>query len=52
MTDSPTSFRLSEAQADALDKIGKRDERSRSWLIRKAIDEYIERHGVPEDGGK
>lgn len=44
MSDIVTSVRLSETQAEALDAIGERDERSRSWLIRKAVDEFIERH--------
>lgn len=39
-----TSIRLTDEQAKALDEIGKREDRSRSWLIRKAIDEFIERH--------
>lgn len=44
MSATATSIRLSEAQTEALDEIGKRDDRSRSWLIRKAVDEFIERH--------
>lgn len=43
-----TSVRLTEEQAKALDEIGKREDRSRSWLIRKAIDEFIERHRKAE----
>lgn len=48
MSDTVTSVRLSEAQTKALDAIGKRDDRSRSWLIRKAVDEFIERHRQDE----
>lgn len=44
----PTSIRLTAAQEKALDEIGKREDRDRSWLIRKAIDEYIERHQKAE----
>lgn len=44
MTDTVTSVRLTAEQTEALDAIGARDDRSRSWLIRKAVDEYIERH--------
>jgi predicted transcriptional regulator len=43
MAKTPTSVRLSEEQSDALAKIAERDERTQSWLISKAIDEYIER---------
>ena len=39
----PTSVRLTDEQIKALDEIGEREERSRSWLISKAIDEYIAR---------
>jgi predicted transcriptional regulator len=28
----------------ALEQIGKELDRSASWLIRKAVDEYVERH--------
>jgi predicted transcriptional regulator len=49
MSDTATSIRLSEAQTDALAMIGKRDDRSRSWLIRRAIDEFIERHAGTEN---
>lgn len=41
---TPTTIRLTDRQAEALDEIGKRDDRSRSWLIRNAIDEYIQRN--------
>ncbi|WP_455432969.1 CopG family ribbon-helix-helix protein [Streptosporangium soli] len=44
MPEKPTSVRLSDAQKQALDAIGEREDRSRSWLISKAIDEYIGRH--------
>lgn len=40
----PTSIRLTEEQAQALDEIGEREDRDRSWLIRKAIDEFIAKH--------
>jgi predicted transcriptional regulator len=38
-----TSVRLTEQQVKALEKIGKHEDRSVSWLIRKAIDELIKR---------
>ena len=44
MSDVVTSVRLSEEQAKALDRIGRREDRSRSWLIRRAVDEFIERN--------
>lgn len=39
----PTSVRLTDQQIEALDEIAEREERSRSWLISKAVDEYIAR---------
>ncbi|WP_433465795.1 ribbon-helix-helix protein, CopG family [Spirillospora sp. CA-128828] len=44
----PTSIRLTAAQEQALDEIGKQEDRDRSWLIRKAVDEFIERHREAE----
>jgi predicted transcriptional regulator len=38
-----TTVRLTDTQTKALEQIGKRDDRSVSWLIRKAIDELIQR---------
>lgn len=53
MSDRATSVRLTEEQAQALGEIGRREERSRSWLIRRAIDEFIGRHlGRSEAGEK
>ncbi|HEX4818204.1 MAG TPA: ribbon-helix-helix domain-containing protein [Nonomuraea sp.] len=43
MVKTVTSVRLSEEQTRALDEIGEREERSRSWLISKAVDEFIAR---------
>ncbi len=40
---TPTSVRLTDEQIEALDEIAEREERSRSWLISKAVDEYIAR---------
>ncbi len=39
--DRLTSIRLTEPQTNALERISKRDDRSVSWLIRKAIDEFV-----------
>ncbi len=38
------SLRLTEDQRRRLDRIAQRKDRDVSYLIRKAIDEYIERH--------
>jgi predicted transcriptional regulator len=38
-----TAVRLEPQQVKALEKIGKREDRSVSWLIRKAIDEFLKR---------
>ena len=37
------SFRLTEEQRDFLEQIAEDDDLPISWLIRRAIDEYIER---------
>ncbi|MGI5223605.1 ribbon-helix-helix domain-containing protein [Actinoallomurus sp. CA-142502] len=47
---NPTSVRLTPEQEKALEEIGEREDRSQSWLIRRAIDEFIERHGQKEGG--
>jgi predicted transcriptional regulator len=47
---NPRSVRLSPEQEQALAEIGKREDRSRSWLIRRAVDEFIERHRRPNEG--
>ena len=36
-------FRLEDDLWDALGRIGKEQDRPHSWLIRKAVEEYIER---------
>jgi predicted transcriptional regulator len=36
-----TAVRLDPQQLKALEKVGKREDRSVSWLIRKAIDEFL-----------
>jgi predicted transcriptional regulator len=38
------SLRLTEDQRRKLEEIAQRKDRELSYLIRKAIDEYIERH--------
>jgi len=45
-----TAVRLEPQQVKALEKIGKREDRSVSWLIRRAIDEFLkhERSGNKE----
>jgi predicted transcriptional regulator len=40
-----TAIRLDPDQLKALSKIGQREDRPISWLIRKAIDEFLERDG-------
>lgn len=47
-TKNVTSVRLTDEQAKALDEIGKQEDRSRSWLIRKAVDEFIGRYRKAE----
>ncbi|WP_219549985.1 CopG family ribbon-helix-helix protein [Nonomuraea harbinensis] len=44
MSNKPTTVRLTDEQKAGLDAIGEREDRSRSWLISKAVDEYIARH--------
>jgi predicted transcriptional regulator len=46
-----TTIRLDPAQKAALDVIGERLDRSRSWLLRKAVDEFVERHTKAKEGG-
>lgn len=37
------SFRVNETLSNQLDKIAKYFDRSRSWIIRKALEEFVER---------
>ena len=37
---------LVEAQVAALDRLAKRQDRSRAALIREAVDDYLGRHGL------
>jgi hypothetical protein len=43
-----TAIRLDKTQLAALEKIAKREDRSTSWLIRKAIDEFLKTKGKRE----
>ncbi|MFI7702006.1 CopG family ribbon-helix-helix protein [Nonomuraea sp. NPDC049480] len=56
VSNKPTTVRLTDEQKAGLDAIGEREDRSRSWLISKAVDEYIARHLPSEetttDGGE
>ena len=45
------SLRLDAEQRSKLEEIARRKDRDLSYLIRKAIDEYIERHQDDPDGG-
>jgi predicted transcriptional regulator len=36
-----TSVRLTQASIDALEKIGKQEDRAVSYLIRKAVEEFV-----------
>jgi predicted transcriptional regulator len=45
-----TSVRLDDDTRARLDAIAKRDDRSLAYVIRKAIDEYIERHQHDANG--
>lgn len=44
------SLRLSADRRDKLEEIARRQDRDLSYVIRKAIDEYIERHQHDPDG--
>lgn len=37
------SLAITEDMKEAIDKIAEKEERSSSWVVRKAIEEYIER---------
>jgi predicted transcriptional regulator len=45
------SLRLDADQRSKLEEIARRKERDLSYVIRKAIDEYIERHEHDPNGG-
>jgi predicted transcriptional regulator len=44
------SLRLDAEQRNKLEEIARRKDRDLSYVIRKAIDEYIERHQHDPDG--
>lgn len=44
------SLRLDAGQRSKLEEIARRKDRDLSYVIRKAIDEYIERHQDDPDG--
>ena len=43
MPSKPTSISLDEQTRERLDRVAKAYERKRSWIIAKAIEEYLER---------
>lgn len=45
------SLRLDADRRTKLEEIARRKDRDLSYVIRKAIDEYIERHENDPDGG-
>ena len=45
-------FRCEDETWDALERIGKELERTQSWLTRKAVEEYIERHKAAKRAAK
>ena len=45
------SMRLDAEQRNKLEEIARRKDRDLSYVIRKAIDEYIERHQDDPNGG-
>jgi predicted transcriptional regulator len=45
------SLRLDADQRSKLEEIARRKDRDLSYVIRKAIDEYIERHEDDTNGG-
>lgn len=46
---TPISLRLPDAIAEKLEDIARSTERSRSYLIRKAVEEYIEEYRDAQD---
>jgi predicted transcriptional regulator len=44
------SLRLGTDRRDKLEEIARRQDRDLSYVIRKAIDEYLERHQHDPDG--
>jgi predicted transcriptional regulator len=44
------SLRLDDDQRSQLEQIARHQDRDLSYVIRKAIDEYIERHQTDPDG--
>ena len=46
------SFRVTEGLRDALQQMAKEQERSVGWLVRAAIEMYIEREGDRKRNGK
>ena len=48
--DKLTAVRLDQRTAKTLEKIGEELDRPVSWLMRKAIDEYIERWKAGKKG--
>lgn len=40
---------LVESQVVALDRLAKRQDRSRASLIREAVDDYLGRHGLEDE---
>ena len=46
--DKMTAIRLESAQHERLVEIGKEIDRPVSWIIRKAVDEYLERYKSPK----
>ena len=47
----PTQVRLRPDQRPKLEAIIKKEDRDLSWVIRKALDEYIERYSEKEVSG-
>jgi predicted transcriptional regulator len=46
--DKAVSVRMDLRALKALEKIGEELDRSVSWMVRKAVDEYITRHNAKE----
>ncbi len=44
----PLSLRLDPSLVAAVDELAASDERSRSWVLRKAVEEYLARHSVAD----
>ncbi len=50
--DKPVTIRMDSDDVKALERIGEELDRSVSWLIRKSVQEYIERYRAAKRAAK